>query len=113
MATFASLTPAQQAQLKAFMPLMRSATIQYVKALNRLAALDQLWTNSISSVNALLDASEVIPDTNGLDGASQLSHDDLVVFIADVEAVLGAKNDAAHRAFYARACGLSNTTQQS
>lgn len=109
MATYESLSAQDKATLLAYLPLFRGAAIQYVKSLNALAELDNLWTNTVSAVVAKLDAAEVVPDATNLDGAAPLSHDDLITLMADIEQVLAAKNDAAHRAAYARICGQRNT----
>lgn len=113
MATYASLTQPEKDVLLSGMPLYRAMMIQYVKAINAAEEFDVLWTNTMQPVVALLDPAETIPDQNALDAATPLSHDDLITSMADIEAVLGAENNAQHRAYYPRAVGMSNSIKTS
>lgn len=108
MATYASLTPIQQAQLSDFQLMARGTMRQFVVAVNQMAGEKQLWDNNISAVAALLSAGEAIPDASGYAGADQLKIEDLALFTVVMNAILTTYNASNYQTFYARVVGLQN-----
>lgn len=106
--TWAELTPAQQQQVLAFMPLFRAATVQLVAAADGGAKLDSIWTNGLSAVVESLASGTVIPDTTGLAGASPLAMDDVVAQMTAIEQLLASANTAQARAEYLKIVGPVN-----
>jgi hypothetical protein len=106
--TWSQLTPAQQAQVLAFMPLFRAAVVQLVAAADGGAKLDSIWTNGISAVVESLAPGTVIPDSTGLAGASPLMMDVVVGQMAAIEQLLTGANTAQARAAYLEIVGPAN-----
>ena len=106
--TWSQLTPAQQSQVLAFMPLFRAAVVQLVAAANGGAKLDGVWTGGISAVVESLSSGTVIPDNTGLAGAAPLTMDIVVAQMAAIETLLSSANTAQARAAYLEIVGPAN-----
>lgn len=106
--TWAQLTPAQQAQVLAFMPMFRAAVVELVAAADGGAKLDSIWTGGISAVVESLTSGAVIPDITGLAGASPLTMDIVVAQMTAIEALLASANTAQARAAYLAIVGPAN-----
>lgn len=106
--TWSQLTPAQQAQVLAFMPLFRAAVVELVAAADGGAKLDGVWTGGISAVVESLSSGTVIPDSTGLAGASPLTMDDVVAQMSAIETLLSSANTTAARAEYLKIVGPAN-----
>jgi hypothetical protein len=108
MATWASLTPPQQQQVLAWMPLLRSGVITLVQSCNAGASLDGIWTASVSALVNSLDADTVVPDSTGLAGAQPLAREDVINLMTAIESLLASANTSAQRAEYLKVVGPVN-----
>ena len=106
--TWSQLTPAQQGQILAFMPLFRAAVVELVAAADGGSKLDSIWTGGISAVVESLSSGVVIPDSTGLAGASPLTMDVVVGQMAAIEQLLSSANTAQARAAYLEIVGPAN-----
>ena len=82
--TWAQLTPNQQAQILAFMPVLRSNVVTLAKLIDLFASINTSWTNVLAAEVELLPSGTVIPDSTGLAGALQLTTDQVQAFMAIV-----------------------------
>lgn len=106
--TWSQLTPTQQSQVLAFMPLFRAAVVGLVAACNEGAKLDGVWTGGISAIVESLSSGVVIPDSTGLAGASPLTMDIVVSVMTSIEQLLASANTAAERGVYQQIVGPVN-----
>ena len=106
--SWSQLTPAQQSQVLAFMPMFRAAVVELVAAADGGARLDGIWTGGISAVVESLASGTIIPDITGLAGASPLAMDVVVGQMQAIEALLASANTAQARAAYLEIVGPAN-----
>lgn len=110
MATFASLTPAQQKAIIDFSTQLRGSIGQLARLLNNVSALNASYNSTVSPILALLtgaDATTPIPDSTGLAGTMPLTPNEMVTLVSHIQAEL-AINDTAHIATWVKAAGPSN-----
>lgn len=113
MATWASLTPAQQKTVTDFMLYLRPLAGQLAITMNHLNAANVSWNASVSAVVALLTSTEVIGDTTSLIGAQPITAATLTSIVTGtggIEAILTSSADAAHFQTYSNLCGPGNIT---
>ncbi len=119
MATWASLTPTQQAIVTDYL----QATRDFAGQLARCAALGEAigldWSASVSAIVGSLDANTVIPVTNNVQGAENLKKEDVTnlagyaINLSDPTNGAGTSYATPFQvALYIRAAGLYNTLQQ-
>jgi hypothetical protein len=104
---YAELTTEQKASLDAWMTLLRASVGELARVNNHLDAVNTEYNGSAGEVLALLQGSDVIPNTSVLTGAEPMTKDQVVTVVSYIQGVL-AFNTSAHRGNIARACGESN-----
>jgi hypothetical protein len=104
---YSELTTEQKATLDAWMALFRASVGELARANNHLDAVNIEYTGAAGDVLALLQGSDVIPNSSGLTGAEPMTKDQVVTVVSYIQGVL-AYNTAAHRGNIARACGEAN-----
>ncbi len=105
---FSSLTPAQQAQVLAFMTNFRPAIGAISVALRNLSALSNAYAAAIGPVLATVDPASPIPDTTGLAGAQPLACADVTTVMGMVAAVISTYYAQANLAEYIKIVGPVN-----
>ena len=112
MATWASLTPAQQKVITDYVGgTIRPLASQLAIVLNHMNAANIAWNAQVSAVNALLTGTEVILDNTSLVGAAQITATELtniVTAVGGIQAILSSAGDAAHYQEYSKLCGAGN-----
>lgn len=106
--SWSGLTPDQQGQVLAWIPLFRSGIVQLVKTIQSGTALDNTWKTAISAVLADLTAGTIIPDSTGLAGAVKLTNTDVQNMMTLIETLLASANTSALNAEYLKAVGPAN-----
>lgn len=117
MATWASLTPEQQNAVTSLDRAVRGAQAIEAKLMITGQAISAAWNGGISTVVGTLndDATGMIPNTSGLDGAQSLSRADLtnlVGYLIDMSNPAnntggGGYNTAFHQALRVKASGIN------
>ena len=110
MATFASLTAAQQKAVTDFSVMLRGSIGQLARILNSLNALNADYNSVVSPILALLtgaDSTTPIPDSTGLAGTMPLAPADMITLTSHIQAAL-VINDAAHLSVWVKAAGPTN-----
>jgi len=90
MATYASLSPEDQAILQNGVNMIRAAAGEICRHFNHQIALSQ--DANLLAIFALVDATETIPNTSGLAGADSMTKQevsDLYTYIAKFRTVVG------------------------
>lgn len=105
---FSAITPAQQAQVLAFMQQFRPTIGAMAVALRQLQALANIWNASISSVVSTVTPTDVLPDATGLAGAQPLEAADLTAVMGMASAVLASNYAPANLAEFIKVVGPSN-----
>lgn len=82
--TWAQLTPNQQTQILAFMPVLRTNVVTLAKLLDGFTNINTSWANVLGTEVELLASGTVIPDQTGLAGALQLTTDQVQAIMAIV-----------------------------
>jgi hypothetical protein len=110
MATFASLTPAQQKTLTDFTTgLLRPLAGDMGRFLTRMDAAQVAWNAQVSAVHTLLDNGAVVPDATNLVGAAaSLTKEEIATIGGYMLAILSAYNTATARQNLSKACGAGN-----
>lgn len=108
MAGFSGMTPDQQAQVLAFMPVFRSKVIELARAVNNMAALLEVWNTNVSVPVLALDAGTVIPDNTGLAGAQSVNREQIMAVMGAMMAALAAANTVGLRSRYISVIGPAN-----
>jgi hypothetical protein len=106
MATWASLTPEQQAVVSNWQNLQRGWANLQAKANDLGQQVDTAYNAQVSPLS--LGNTEVIPNTSGLAGAQSLVYGDAVSIEAHIQAIATTYNDTNHRQLWAKACGAGN-----
>ena len=110
MATFGSLTPAQQAIILNHIDLLiRPSLGQFARLLNLFAALRADGVVQTDALVASLDAGTVIPNTGNLAGAVPMTKEEVQSVDTAVGNILTTYNTAALRQTYAKLAGAQNT----
>lgn len=114
MATYGSdswgqLTPNQQAQILAFLPLLRANAVLVSQMLDRMANMNTMWANVIGAEVELLAEGTVIPDSTGLAGALQLTTDQVQAYMVIVGQALSFWQTIANETLLLAAVGPANT----
>jgi len=107
MATYASLTAAQQAQVQAAANNVRSFLIPLLNLARQAMPIQSDWNGGTSALVASLGAAEVIPNSSGLAGALGLTPGQLTTLVSYVEA-LAAYGDQTHIDVMTPASGAQN-----
>jgi len=108
MAAFSTLTADQKNQLLAFMTMFRGGCVALVQAINRGTALNLVWTDSVGTIVASLDASGEIPDQTGLAGAVGLLPADVAALMTLIQGLLASAATNANEAEMLKAIGPTN-----
>lgn len=109
MATFASLTSTQQAQLIQFQLLERTSMIKFASLINSMRALNNLYVNGgVGNSIATLDAGTIIPDGNGLAGSGNMGHDESIAYMAAIQQLLATYDQPNYEAFFLNGVGPIN-----
>ena len=115
MATYASLTPAQQDAVQSVANAVRGLQITWQKLATSGQVVAAGWNGGISGIVGSLDAGEVIPNGSGLAGAQGLAPADLtnmVGYLLDASNPSntqggGGYNTPFHQALRVKACGIN------
>jgi hypothetical protein len=110
MATYASLTAAQQKVLADYDTAIRPVAGQLARVLTRMQAVNDQYNASASAVLAALTTTETVPNTTTLAGSQDLLQTELVNMTSYLQNILGTYNDAPHRQAYSKAVGAGNLT---
>jgi hypothetical protein len=106
---WASLTPAQQTSMQAYMDTFRPLIGQVARVFAAAQTMDAAWTGFIQPIVTAMGAGQPIETTTGLAGAQVLTTDMLSLAMADLEAALASYNALTNRQLYIAAAGLANT----
>lgn len=117
MATWASLTPTEQADVQAFMGSLRAFAGDLAILANEGVAVGAAWNGGLSTIVGTLGADEVIPNASGLDGAQGVVPADvanMAGYLIDLSNPAnnvggGGYNTAFHRALMVKLAGITNT----
>jgi hypothetical protein len=121
MATWASLTPTQQADIQGLVAPLRSFVAELARLGDHGQAISASWNGGISTLVNSLGSTEIIPvGPSGLAGAQGLSPADvvnMVGYLIDLSnpannTAGGGYNTAFHRALYVKACGINASLSQ-
>ena len=108
MATFASLTPTQQALVTSYLSqYLRPGISAFAQQVLRMAAIDVVWQNTVLPLVTSLDAGAAIPDVTGLAAAAPMVREEVLNMMTLVEAMLSTHNSAAARTAYTKAGGIN------
>lgn len=105
MATYDSLSPADQAVVQNAVNLIRAACGEIGQVFNhQIAIADD--TNAVALV-ASIDGPEVIPNTSGLAGADDLTRDEVVAIWNELGVMRTTHDTPANRAAWSKAAGIN------
>lgn len=113
MATFAQLTPENQAKLNFFVTQLRAEYGAFARFLDGVDDLRNHYAaQGIAAIIASLDAGAVVPNASGLAGSAPLTKEQIQTAITDMGSILAVWWDvAAKRQSYDLMAGPPNTNR--
>src|SRR5208282_3235405 len=101
-------TPAQRAQLSAYVVMLRAIASQFSMAMSQMNALQNAYNANVAGIIGTA-AGTVIVDNTGLAGAVPMTDTQVVTMTSWFENVLTTYYDATHQQQFTIACGPGNT----
>lgn len=108
MATYASLTQTEKDIIDTFARVVRGFSGELAKLAQRGVVLEDDWDAQVSALIATLDPGEVLPDTGGLAGAADITHEELTSIVTSIGSFLLTYNTPAARQLYVKLAGPQN-----
>ena len=106
MATFASLTPQQQAVVENWQTLQAAWCEAQAKANDLGQQVDAAYNEEVSPLS--LGSTEIIPITNGLAGAESMVYSNCVTIESHIQGIATTYNTIIVRELWLLACGPGN-----
>jgi hypothetical protein len=104
------LNAQQQAALSDWSKNMRACESQLSKLITTMAALNATYNavGGASALLALIQATDVVDDGNGLSGSLPMTKQNLIDRVADIQTLLTTYNTTTYKSLWAQACGSTN-----
>lgn len=108
MATFAELTPEEQATYNSFMLLMRPLFAQWENLMRWVDDMGILWTNEVQAIHAQLDVGVMIPDNSGYPNSSPIVKEDMTAALSAIDGMKTTYHTPANSSYAVTLAGPEN-----
>ena len=108
MATYASLAETEKDIIDTHARVVRGFASELAKLAQKGVTIDDNWDSQVSAIIATLDPGEVLPDTGGLAGAADITHEELTSIMGSINTLLATYNTNAARQLYVKLAGPNN-----
>jgi len=109
MVAFTDLTTGQQGEILTFMGTFREVIETLIQSLDAMVRMDQVWQEAIAASVTSLDSGVIIPDSppgGSGSGSVQLSREQVLAFMTQIETVLTNFNATVNRQNFILVVGI-------